>query len=831
MTQPNPPARPVAFTVEIDTMSCGSCATRIETALAKVPGLDAVSVNLAAQSARAEAASPEAVTAALAALDAAGYAPRSHKLQLEIEGMTCASCVAGVERALIGVPGVVSARVNLADRSGLVESRLRDTDPLIAAVRNAGKDARLRGNSPAARSDQRAQEAAGERRRLWLAAGLTLPVFLLEMGGHLYPPLHHAINASIGQTASWSLQFALTALVLALPGRQILLQGYRGLARRAPDMNALVALGVTAAFLYSALALLAPGLLPPEARAVYFEAAAVIVTLILLGRMLEARARGRTGAAIRRLMTLAPDTAFVDRDGAVTEVPVSEITRGTRVHVRPGGRIAVDGRVISGQSYVDESMVTGEPVPVSKTGGDTVTGGTVNGSGALVFRATAVGGDTVLAQIIAMVETAQSARLPVQDLVNSVTRWFVPAVIAVAVVTALAWLVFGPSPAHALVAGVSVLIIACPCAMGLATPTSIMVGTGRAAEMGVLFRKGDALQSLQSVRTLAFDKTGTLTRGQPELTGIVTRGDAAALLRLAAAAEAQSEHPLGRAVVAAAQARGLDLPAAEGFGTETGKGLSATVEGKEVRIGSARYLTEAGIDTSALEAQAGALAAEGKTAIYLAVDGRAEAVLAIADRVKDGTPEALARLRDMGLTVAMITGDAEPTARAIARELGIDVVRAGVLPEGKVAALSALEGPVAFVGDGINDAPALAQADVGIAIGSGTDVAIEAADVVLMSDDLRAVSDALEISRLTLRNIRQNLGWAFGYNVLLIPVAAGGLALFGGPMLSPPLAAGAMALSSLFVLSNALRLRWAVRPRPAPARPHTPQDPAKEALA
>ncbi|WP_417523700.1 heavy metal translocating P-type ATPase [Marinovum sp.] len=822
---------PRTFTVEIDNMNCGSCAARIDTALSGVPGLDAISVNLADQSARADAKTPEAVAAALAALDKAGYGPRGHKVRLEIEGMSCASCVAGVERALASVPGVTAARVNLADQSAQVETRLRDPQALIEAVRSTGKDARLRTGGTEDQDDHKAREAEAQRKRLWLAGGLTLPVFVLEMGGHLNPPLHHAINASIGQTASWSLQFLLTALVLALPGREIMLAGYRGLIRRAPDMNALVALGVTAAFLYSSLALFVPSALPAEARAVYFEAAAVIVTLILLGRMLEARARGRTGAAIRRLMTLAPDTALVERDGGVIEVLLSEITRGTRVHVRPGGRIAVDGRVVSGQSFVDESMVTGEPVPVSKSKGDDVVGGTVNGTGALVFRATAVGGDTVLAQIIGMVEAAQSARLPVQDLVNTVTRWFVPVVMVVAALTALAWLVFGPSPAYALVAGVSVLIIACPCAMGLATPTSIMVGTGRAAEMGVLFRKGDALQSLHSVRTVAFDKTGTLTRGQPELTDIVTTGDEDALLRLAAAAEAQSEHPLGRAVVAAAQARGLDLPEAEGFGTETGKGLTATVEGQALRIGSASYLRGEGVDISALESGAQALSEAGKTAIYLAVDGRAEAVLAISDPIKEGTPEALARLHEMGLKVAMITGDAEPTARAIARELGIDVVKAGVLPDGKVAALTELEGPVAFVGDGINDAPALAHAEVGIAIGSGTDVAIEAADVVLMSGDLRTVSDALDISRLTLRNIRQNLAWAFGYNVLLIPVAAGALAIFGGPMLSPPLAAGAMALSSLFVLSNALRLRWAGRRRPAAPANSTKTPAQKEALA
>ena len=816
------------LSVEIDNMNCGACAARIDAALTAVPGLADISVNLANQTARASASDAAALDRALAALDDAGYPPRHQVVRLEIDGMSCASCVASVEKALETAPGTLSARVNLASGAAQVETRLRDTQALIDAVAKTGKTARLKDSGTPGRATQRAER---HKTRFWLALALTLPVFLAEMGGHLYPPLHHWIAATIGQTTSWALQGLLTALVLTFPGREIMVLGYRGLWHRTPDMNALVALGVSAAFGYSTVALLAPGLLPEAARAVYFESAAVIITLILLGRMLEARAKGRTGAAIRKLMTLAPETALVDHAGDVRETPVAEITRGARIHVRPGGRIAVDGRVIKGQSFVDESMVTGEPVPVAKEKGDTVVGGTVNGTGALVFRATAVGGDTVLARIIDMVESAQSARLPVQSLVNRVTAWFVPVVMGLAALTALAWGLFGPTASHALVAGVSVLIIACPCAMGLATPTSIMVGTGRAAEMGVLFRKGDALQKLQSVRTLAFDKTGTLTLGRPELTDLAAEGDDDALLRLAAAAEAQSEHPLARAIVAAAQARGLDLPQAEDFGSATGKGLAARVEGPEVRIGSASYLAEHGIDTGRFAERATGFAESGKTAIFLGVDGTARAVLAIADPIKPGTREALAALHDMGLKVAMITGDAEPTARAIAAELGIDSVRAGVLPEGKVAALESLDGPVGFVGDGINDAPALARADVGLAIGTGTDVAIEAADVVLMSGDLRGVTAALEVSRMTLRNIRQNLGWAFGYNVLLIPVAAGVLAVFGGPMLSPPLAAGAMALSSLFVLGNALRLRWIGRNHGAPSDPAPQQTPRKEAQA
>lgn len=795
--------------LDIDNMNCGACAARIDTALQTVPGLSDIRVNLTTHSAGATIADNTAAEAALAALDKAGYGPRPHREMLRIDGLNCASCVDKVERALRQVPGVTSAKVNLANETATVETRIRNAEMLVAAVQSTGKSARVMTGETAGQPRSEAN-AQADKSRMALAALLTLPVFVLEMGGHAIPSFHHWIMSTIGQTASWSLQFVMTALVLALPGREILRLGAKSLWHRAPDMNALVTMGVSAAFGYSCVALFAPGLLPAENRAVYFEAAAVIITLILLGRWLEARAKGQTGAAIRRLMTLTPRTALIERDGEVVEVDLSEIERGTRIYVRPGGRVPVDGRVVSGQSHVDESMITGESIPVAKEKGADVIGGTVNGTGALVFRATAVGRDTVLAQIIGLVEEAQSARLPVQDMVNRVTRWFVPVVMAVATLTVLAWLVLPETPdlTRALVAGVSVLIIACPCAMGLATPTSIMVGTGRAAELGVLFRKGDALQSLQSVRSIAFDKTGTLTQGKPAVTDIATDGNEDDLLRLVAAAERNSQHPLGQAIVSVAQARGLTIPEASGFNSETGKGLQATVDEHDLRVGSRRYLAEAGISTEGFEDTETGYAQEGRTPVWVAIDGESVAVLAISDPVKPGAIEALSVLHAQDLRLAMITGDTQKTADAIGAELGLDDVIAEVLPEGKVEALSRLKGPRAFVGDGINDAPALAHADVGIAIGTGTDIAIDAADVVLMSGDVGGVADAIAISRATLRNIRQNLFWAFGYNVVLIPVAAGVLTLFGGPMLSPPLAAGAMALSSVFVLSNALRLRW-----------------------
>jgi Cu+-exporting ATPase len=635
------------------------------------------------------------------------------------------------------------------------------------------------------------------------------------MGGHMIPAFHDWIMASLGRQGSWLIQFALTSAVLAGPGRHFFLRGFPALARGAPDMDSLVAVGSAAAWGFSTVATFAPAALPEGTRHVYFEAAAVIVTLILLGRWMEARAKGRTGEAVRKLIGLQPDTALLEADGETVETQVARLRPGDVLRVRPGERFPVDGRVLDGHGHVDESMLTGEPAPVEKTMGDSVTAGTVNGNAALRVEATGVGGDTRLARIVKMVEAAQGARLPIQSLVNRVTLYFVPAVIAVAVLTVAAWLVFGPAPAlnHALVAGVAVLIIACPCAMGLATPTSIMVGTGRAAEFGILFRQGDALQKLQSVRTVAFDKTGTLTEGRPALTGLhpAEGFDEADVLAAAAALEAYSEHPLAAAILAAARERGLSLGEAAATETLPGRGIRGTVAGRNVAVGNARLMREAGIDTTALAETADAFAADGKTALHVAIDGHAAGVLAVSDPVKPTARDAVAALQGAGLRVAMITGDSQAAAHGVARELGIDTVVADVLPEGKLAALEDLraDGPLAFVGDGINDAPALATADVGIAIGTGTDVAIEAAEVVLTSGDPARVALAVELSRRTMRNIVQNLVWAFGYNVALIPVAAGLLYPFGGPLLSPALAAGAMAASSVLVVTNALRLRRA----------------------
>ncbi|MCY4180293.1 MAG: copper-translocating P-type ATPase, partial [Litoreibacter sp.] len=639
-----------------------------------------------------------------------------------------------------------------------------------------------------------------------------LPVVALEMGSHIFPAFHHLIHTTIGLQASWLIQFALTTAVLAGPGRRFYSDGFPALFKGAPDMNSLVAVGTAAAYLYSVVATFAPALLPQGSVNVYFEAAAVIVTLILLGRWLESRAKGRTSQAIQRLIRLAPKTARVRRSGEIVEVAISALTKGDKIELRPGERLPVDGLVLTGESYVDESMITGEPVPVAKSPGDRVVGGTVNQTGSLTYSATAVGEDTMLAQIIRMVEDAQGGKLPIQAMVDRVTLYFVPAILAIATLTFGVWLFTGPAPAlsFALVNAVAVLIIACPCAMGLATPTSIMVGTGRGAEMGVLLRKGEALQALSDVKVVAFDKTGTLTEGAPRLTDLemVEGWDRSKLLPLIAAVETRSEHPIARAIVAAAE--GLTLPEVSNFESLTGHGVRADVGGKRVEVGADRFMSELGIDLTPFEATRDHLAAQGKTPLFAAIDGKLGAIIAVADPVKETSQAAIAALHAQGLKTVMITGDNARTAQAIAAELGIDEVVAEVLPDGKLDAVRSLQsqhGALAFVGDGINDAPALSAADVGIAIGTGTDVAIEAADVVLISGALSGVPRAIALSSATIRNIRQNLFWAFAYNTALVPVAAGALYPAFGLLLSPIFAAGAMALSSVFVLGNALRLR------------------------
>ena len=805
-------------------MTCASCVGRVEKAIAAVPGVTKATVNLAAERAHVEFGAGGDTGAVVEAIRKAGYEPLAREVDLKIGGMTCASCVSRVERALKAVPGVLSATVNLATERAHISALAASAElpALIAAVEKAGYQAEPIGEATPDMADREAEARQAEitslKRAALVAAAGTLPLFLIEMGRHFIPGVHHWLDATIGEQPWRLASFVLAAVVLFGPGLRFFRKGVPNLIRRTPDMNSLVVLGTSAAFAYSTVATFAPGLLPPGADHVYYEAAAVIVTLILLGRLFEAQAKGRTSEAIKRLMTLQAKTARVVRDGEEREIPIAEVVAGDVLAVRPGERIAVDGEVVEGASFVDESMITGEPIPVEKTTGSAVVGGTVNKTGAFCFRATKVGAETMLAQIVRMVETAQGAKLPIQALVDKVTGWFVPAVIVAALLTFGAWWLLGPSPAlaFALVNAVAVLIIACPCAMGLATPTSIMVGTGKAAELGVLFRRGEALQGLRDVKVVAFDKTGTLTLGRPALTDLQTADgfNEAEVLGLVAAVETRSEHPIAEAIVEEAKTRGLTIGSPDAFEAVPGFGAQALVEGRRVQVGADRYMRKLGLDVGIFQDTAARLGAEAKSPLYAAIDGKLAAIIAVADPIKPTTQEALDTLHAMGLKVVMITGDNAATARAVAASLGLDQVVAEVLPDGKVAAVQALReryGAIAFVGDGVNDAPALASADIGIAMGAGTDVAIESADIVLMRGDLRAVATAMALSRAVLNNIRQNLIWAFGYNVVLIPVAAGLLYPAFGILLSPMVAAGAMALSSVSVLTNALRLK-AFRP-------------------
>ncbi len=796
-------------------MSCAGCAGKVEKTVRQVPGVLDVSVNVATGSAAVSLeGGPADLLAVTETISRAGYKVRTDTLELRVRGMSCASCSGHVEKRLNGLPGVLEASVNLAAGTVtvvLVQGAVR-TEDLAASVEAAGFEAEP--VDTAAAVEPGAGELAAARRAAILAAMLTLPIFVLDMGGHIFHRFHHWQIDLVGQDGLNMLFFVLATIVLAGPGLRFYRQGIPALLHGRPDMSSLVMLGTSAAWGYSVVATFAPAILPEGTAHVYFEASAVIITLVLVGRYLEARAKGRTSDAIRKLVGLRAVTARVLRDGAETEVDIDRVREGDLVRVKPGEKIPVDGEVLEGSTYIDESMVTGEPVPALKEAESEVIGGTINGSGSITFRATRVGAETLLARIVRMVEEAQASKLPIQALVDKVTHYFVPAVMAAALVTFVIWMLLGPVPAltFALVNAVAVLIIACPCAMGLATPTSIMVGTGRAAEEGVLFRRGDALQALRDSTVVALDKTGTLTEGRPKLTDIRTAADFEEdeLLRLLASIESRSEHPIATAVVEYAKQRGLRLADPKDFEAHPGLGVRGEVEGRLVIAGTGPYLVDSEIAVQAMDDLAKELAKDGKTPIFVAVDGRLGGLVAVADPIKPSTPSAIEALQGQGLRIAMVTGDRQGTAEAVARQLGIDEVFAEVLPGGKVEAISRMKSQgerVVFVGDGINDAPALAEAYTGVAIGTGTDIAIESADVVLMSGDLRKLFSAIALSRATMRNVKQNLFWAFAYNTALIPVAAGLLYPVAGVLLSPMLAAFAMAASSVLVVTNALRLR------------------------
>ncbi len=833
-------------TLPVEGMSCASCTSRVEQALADIEGVASATVNLATERADVAFDLNRLRTSDLVqVVEEAGYEVRTTETTLAVQEMSCASCAGSVEEALQNVDGVLEATVNFATERATVRHVLGAvrTADLVDAVRASGYDVLDTSGSESradAEKEAREEEKRHMKERLLLALTFTVPVFVLEMGFMHIPAMEAWIQNHASTQTLYYVLFALTSVVQFGPGRYFYKHGWPALRNGSPDMNTLVMIGTSAAYGYSVVATFLPGILPEGTVHVYYEAAAVIVTLILAGNYMEALAKGRASDAIRKLLDLQAKTARVVRDGEEEEIDVRDVVPGDVIRVRPGEKVPVDGEVVGGSSYVDESMVTGEPVPVEKGEGDEVVGGTLNKSGSFTFRATRVGEGTVLSQIVEMVEEAQGSKPPIQGLADRVVGVFVPFVLAVAAITFGVWMAFGPEPAltFAVVNAVAVLIIACPCAMGIATPISVMVGTGRAAELGVYVREGEALQALQEADLVALDKTGTLTRGQPEVTDLLLqnefamdgaavngsaenksggRPDRSDLLRWVAAVETGSEHPIGEALVAYAKGEDLSIPDATDFEAVAGHGVRATVDGRDVAVGADRYMERLEVALGGAKDEADRLADAAKTPIYVAVDGELAAVAAVADPIKESTREALDALHRAGVEVAMVTGDDERTARAIARELGIDRVQAEVLPEDKADAVKQFQADgstVAFVGDGINDAPALAQADVGIAIGTGTDVAIETGDIVLMGGDVRGVPNAVALSKATLRNIKQNLFWAFAYNVLLIPVAAGVLYPSFGLLLSPALAALAMVFSDLFVVGNALRLR---RFRPAAA--------------
>ena len=803
-------AHATAVTLPVSGMSCASCSGRVERKLAGLPGVDRVSVNLA--TARATVTGTATVAELVQAVTEAGYQVPAAEETHAVQGLSCASCVTRTEQAISALPGVQRAVVNLAMATATVTAvaGLVPFSDLQRAVEGVGYRL-IRATESGAPEDLAEQERQREYhdilKRLKAGAALLIGAFLVMH----WQSLGLDAVADISPAANHWLQWLLITPVQFWVGWHFHRSAIATARHGSANMHTLVSVGTFSAYLYSVLVLLAPGLFEAKgvAAAVYFDTAGAIIVLILLGRFLEARAKGRTSQAIRKLMGLAPKTARVIREDAERDIPLSDVVVGDRIVVRPGERIPVDGIVLEGRSAIDESMLTGESIPVERGPGDEVVGGTINKTGAFTFEGTKVGRDTVLARIVEMVQKAQGAKPPIARLADRIAAVFVPVVIGIASLTFLVWWSFGPEPAltYALLNFVSVLIIACPCALGLATPTSIMVGTGKGAENGILIRGGESLETAHKLDVVVFDKTGTLTLGRPVLTDWTGGVDD---LILVAAAERRSEHPLAEAIVLKTREQGYALPEPETFEAVAGRGVKARVNGHDVLVGTRLLMREAGVEIDREGDVMASFEEDGKTAMLAAVDGRFAGVLAVADTVRQESRQAVADLRKMGVEVAMLTGDNRRTAQAIAGQLGIDRVLSEVLPAHKSDEIERLQREgriVAMVGDGINDAPALARADVGIAMGAGTDVAMEASDITLMRSDPRGVPSAIRLSRATMRNIKQNLFWAFAYNVILIPLAAGVWFPWFGVLLSPIFAAAAMGLSSVTVVTNALRLK------------------------
>ena len=804
----------------IDGMTCASCAQTVEKAAQKLPGVKTANVNLATEKMNIQFDSSALTEAYIQkAVADAGYTAISNtvKKTFNIEGMTCASCAQTIEKATQKLRGVNLSSVNLATEKLVVEydpGMVNLTD-IIKAVMDSGYEAHEE-VATADTVDQDKEKKQKEIKSLWnrflISALFTAPLLYIAMGHLVNAPLPDFINPMMNPEA-----FAIVQLVLTLPvvavNSKIYRNGFKALSKGHPNMDSLISLGTSAAFLYGVFAtvMIFRGEVA-YANELYYETAAVILALIVLGKYLETLTKGKTSEAIKKLMGLAPKTALVVRNGKESEISIDEVVVGDIIVVRPGGKMPVDGVVIEGLTSVDESMLTGESIPVEKSVGDAIIGASINKNGTIRYKATKVGKDTALSQIIKLVEDAQGSKAPIAKMADIISGYFVPIVIAIAILSAIAWYFAGQTGVFALTIAISVLVIACPCALGLATPTAIMIGTGKGAEHGVLFKSGTALETTHKLNTIVFDKTGTITEGKPKVTDIITAEGISEteLLTLSASAEKGSEHPLGEAIVNSAEEKGLAFLKTETFNAIPGHGIEVTINGQHLLLGNKKLMDEWHIGLGNLASASDALASQGKTPMYIAKDGKIAGIIAVADTVKESSLRAIKKLHKMGIEVAMITGDNKRTAEAIAKQVGIDRVLSEVLPEDKANEVKKLQDEgkkVGMVGDGINDAPALAQADVGIAIGSGTDVAIESADVVLMRSDLMDVPTAVELSKSTIRNIKENLFWAFAYNILGIPFAMGVVYAFGGPLLSPVIAAAAMSFSSISVLLNALRLK------------------------
>ncbi len=816
-------------TMEIRGMSCAVCARATEKAAGSVPGVNLASVNFATEALTIEydetATGLEAVAAAVKEAGYEAVLPVTVKnATVPIGGMSCSACATAIERAVGRVTGVTAASVNFATEklSASWDPRVTRLSEIKLAIQAAGYEALAAEAGPAAVDEHamaKEREARWQKRRFVVALLSSLPLLYISMGHMIGLPLPATLHPM-----DYPLNFALVQVLLVLPaiwaGRKFYTVGTKALLRRAPNMDSLIAIGTSSAMIYSLWSTIQIALGDFSGTGhLYFETVAVIIALILLGKYLEARSKGKASEAIKKLMGMAPKTAVVVSGGTDLELPIEEVSVGDIIRVRPGERVPVDGVIVEGRASIDEAMLTGESMPSDKEPGDRVSGATVNGPSMFTFRATAVGADTALARIVRLVEEAQGSKAPIAALADKVSGIFVPVVVAIAFLSAGAWLLGGQTFEFAVRVFVAVLTIACPCALGLATPVAIMVGTGRGAQLGILIKGGEALENAHRVKAIVLDKTGTITEGKPTVVEVKAYGTGTGTVRglspdevlaLAASAEKGSEHPLGAAIVRAAEAGNLSLETINRLSAEPGRGIEAGIGSRTVIVGNARMMAERGIDAKAADGDMARLSADGKTAMLVAVDGALAGLVAVADVVKPTSAAAIAALRRLGIETAMITGDSRAVAEAIGREVGVDRVVAEVLPEDKAAAVRSLQAAgklVAMVGDGINDAPALAAADVGIAIGSGTDVAAESADIVLARSDLADVVAALALSRATMRNIKQNLFWAFGYNILGIPIAAGVLFLFGGPLLNPIFAAAAMSLSSVSVVTNALRLK------------------------